>query len=171
MSAVAFGVFHGEVLAGAIRIIVAPSYDRLPSGRFTPSRPQAMESARSERPDALFRDPFARRLAGERGARITEGKAFANRNPWSFVARTVVFDRFIGDAVANVADMVVNLAAGLDTRPYRMTLPSDLGSKSTCRICSPTRPNSSLVKRRAASWSAWRSTCRTSRPAASCSND
>src|SRR4030095_11149477 len=30
----------------------------------------------SERPDALFRDPFARRLAGERGARITEGKAF-----------------------------------------------------------------------------------------------
>jgi O-methyltransferase involved in polyketide biosynthesis len=34
----------------------------------------------SERPDALFRDPFARRLAGERGARITEGNTFANRN-------------------------------------------------------------------------------------------
>ena len=80
----------------------------------------------SERPDALFHDPFARRLAGERGARITEGKAFANRNAWSFVARTVVFDRFISDAVANGADMVVNLAAGLDARPYRMTLPSQL---------------------------------------------
>jgi methyltransferase (TIGR00027 family) len=80
----------------------------------------------SERPDALFSDPFARRLAGERGARITEGKTFANRNAWSFVARTVLIDRFISDAVANGADMVVNLAAGLDARPYRMTLPSHL---------------------------------------------
>jgi methyltransferase (TIGR00027 family) len=80
----------------------------------------------NERPDALFRDPFARRLAGERGARITEGQSFANRNAWSFVARTVLFDRFISDAVAKGADMVVNLAAGLDARPYRMTLPSQL---------------------------------------------
>jgi len=80
----------------------------------------------SERSDALFHDPFARRLAGERGARITEGQAFANRNAWSFVARTVLVDRFISDAVANGADMVVNLAAGLDARPYRMTLPSHL---------------------------------------------
>jgi methyltransferase (TIGR00027 family) len=80
----------------------------------------------SERPDALFHDPFARQLAGERGARITEGKAFANRNAWSFVARTVLFDRFISDFVSNGGDMVVNLAAGLDVRPYRMTLPSRL---------------------------------------------
>jgi methyltransferase (TIGR00027 family) len=80
----------------------------------------------SERADALFHDPFARQLAGERGARITEGNAFANRNAWSFVARTVLIDRFISDAVANGADMVVNLAAGLDARPYRMTLPSHL---------------------------------------------
>jgi methyltransferase (TIGR00027 family) len=80
----------------------------------------------SERPDALFRDPFARRLGGERGAHITEGNAFASRNAWSFVARTVLIDRFISDAIANGADMVVNLAAGLDARPYRMTLPSAL---------------------------------------------
>jgi methyltransferase (TIGR00027 family) len=80
----------------------------------------------SERPDALFRDPFAMRLAGERGARIAEGHTFAQRNAWSFVARTVLFDRFISDAVAQGADMVVNLAAGLDARPYRMALPSHL---------------------------------------------
>jgi methyltransferase (TIGR00027 family) len=80
----------------------------------------------SERPDALFRDPFARLLAGERGARISESSEFANRNAWSFVARTVLIDRLISDAVANGADMVLNLAAGLDTRPYRMTLPSNL---------------------------------------------
>ncbi len=82
----------------------------------------------SERPDALFHDPFARRLAGERGRRIAETMEFefANRNAWSFVARTVVFDRFVADSIANGADMVVNLAAGLDTRPYRMALPSNL---------------------------------------------
>ena len=80
----------------------------------------------SERPDALFRDPFARRLAGARGARIADGHTFAKRNAWSFVARTVLFDRFISDAVKNGADMVVNLAAGLDARPYRMALPSHL---------------------------------------------
>jgi methyltransferase (TIGR00027 family) len=80
----------------------------------------------SERPDALFRDPFARRLAGERGARIARDAEFAQRASWSFVARTVLFDRFISDAVASGADMVVNLAAGLDARPYRMDLPSNL---------------------------------------------
>jgi methyltransferase (TIGR00027 family) len=80
----------------------------------------------SERPDALFRDPLARRLAGERGARIAEGQSFAKRNAWSFVARTVLIDRFISDAVSKGADMVMNLAAGLDARPYRMTLPPHL---------------------------------------------
>jgi len=80
----------------------------------------------SERPDALFHDPFARRLAGERGERIAETMEFANRNAWSFVARTVVFDRVIEHSIASGADMVVNLAAGLDTRPYRMALPSNL---------------------------------------------
>jgi len=58
----------------------------------------------SERPDALFRDPFARRLAGERGARIAASQRFAIRNAWSFVARTVLFDRFISDAVAPAVD-------------------------------------------------------------------
>ena len=80
----------------------------------------------SDRPDAWFRDPFARRLAGERGERIARGMAFANKNAWSYVARTVLIDRFISEKVAQGADMVVNLAAGLDTRPYRMELPPRL---------------------------------------------
>ena len=80
----------------------------------------------SERSDALFRDPHARRLAGERGERISARMEFANRNAWSFVARTVLFDRFITESIANGADMIVNLAAGLDTRPYRMALPPAL---------------------------------------------
>ena len=80
----------------------------------------------TERPDALFRDPFARALAGDRGEKIARSQTFANKNVWSFVARTVLFDRFITAAVRGGAELVVNLAAGLDTRPYRMDLPRTL---------------------------------------------
>jgi methyltransferase (TIGR00027 family) len=80
----------------------------------------------SDRPDALFRDPLARRLAGERGEMIAEGITFGNRHTWSWVTRTYLFDQFITEQVQQGIDMVVNLAAGLDTRPYRMALPSTL---------------------------------------------
>lgn len=80
----------------------------------------------TEREDALFRDPYARRLAGERGeqiASVTLGKASPD---WPFVARTVRFDQIIAEQVKQGTDMVINLAAGLDTRPYRMELPPSL---------------------------------------------
>jgi methyltransferase (TIGR00027 family) len=80
----------------------------------------------TDRPDALFRDPFARRLAGERGEAIAKAQTFGDRNAWSFTARTCLFDQFITEAVRGGADLVVNLAAGLDTRPYRMDLPKTL---------------------------------------------
>ena len=80
----------------------------------------------SEREDAVFRDPFARALAGERGERIAAALTFGDENAWSFVARTYLFDRFVTRLVAHGADLVVNLAAGLDTRPYRMALPPSL---------------------------------------------
>jgi methyltransferase (TIGR00027 family) len=80
----------------------------------------------SERADAVFRDPFARRLAGERGQQIAEAVAFSRANSWSFVARTHVFDRRVDEHVAAGYDTILNLAAGLDARPYRMALPSTL---------------------------------------------
>jgi methyltransferase (TIGR00027 family) len=80
----------------------------------------------SERRDAWFHDPFARRLAGDRGARIAMKMGKASRHAWSFVSRTVVIDRYIERSVAEGATLIVNLAAGLDTRPYRMTLPPTL---------------------------------------------
>lgn len=46
----------------------------------------------SERPDALFRDPYARALAGERGARIAAQQTEATKHAWSFTARTALFD-------------------------------------------------------------------------------
>src|SRR5246127_3336057 len=77
----------------------------------------------TERPDAIFRDPFARRLAGERGEQIAQGMRTLARADWSFITRTYLIDRFVSAKVREGADMVVNLAAGLDTRPYRMDLP------------------------------------------------
>ncbi len=83
-------------------------------------------AAETERPDAVFKDPFARALAGERGRQIAKAQKFGDQNAWSFTARTVLFDRFITEVVRDGADTVVNLAAGLDTRPYRMDLPNAL---------------------------------------------
>jgi methyltransferase (TIGR00027 family) len=80
----------------------------------------------TERADALFRDPLAGRLAGERGLQIAAMLPFGDRNTWSFIARTCVFDGFVVDEITRGTDMVVNLAAGLDTRPYRMSLPASL---------------------------------------------
>jgi methyltransferase (TIGR00027 family) len=80
----------------------------------------------SERPNPLFRDPFARRLAGERGEQILRQFRNQARHEWAYVARTWLFDSFVRERVAEGVDMVINLAAGLDTRPYRMELPSSL---------------------------------------------
>ncbi|MFI5104320.1 MAG: class I SAM-dependent methyltransferase [Terriglobales bacterium] len=80
----------------------------------------------SERPDAIFKDPLARRLAGERGEQIAQSTEFGQKVSWPYVARTYRFDQLVAQAVQQGADVVVNLAAGLDTRPYRMALPPQL---------------------------------------------
>ena len=108
----------------------------------------------SERKNPLFRNPFARPLAGERGEQIANATPFHDKHSWSWVTRTHLFDRIIGEQVAQGVDMVVNLAAGLDTRPYRM-LPSSLsGSKLTSLKSLPTRRSCSRQKSPHARWSA-----------------
>src|SRR5262249_24123724 len=86
----------------------------------------AYRAQESERPDAVFRDPYARALAGERGEHIAKSLPFTDENAWTFVARTYLFDRYIARVIKAGAGLVVNLAAGLDTRPYRMDLPATL---------------------------------------------
>src|SRR5215472_8920816 len=80
----------------------------------------------TERPDAVFHDPLARKLAGERGEQIARSMQFGERHSWSYVARTWLVDQMIARQVQQGTDMIVNLAAGLDTRPYRMDLPRAL---------------------------------------------
>ena len=84
---------------------------------------RAMES---ERPDAIFNDPYARRLGGERGEAIVSsmkgGEAFA----WPMIVRTAVMDEVLLRCIEQGATTVLNLAAGLDTRPFRLPLPASL---------------------------------------------
>jgi methyltransferase (TIGR00027 family) len=83
-----------------------------------------MESAR---PDALFRDPYADRLAGERGHQILASMKNGRTYAWPMIVRTAIFDEIILDAIQKRgADLVVNLAAGLDARPWRLPLPPSL---------------------------------------------
>jgi methyltransferase (TIGR00027 family) len=83
---------------------------------------RATESAR---PDAVFNDPYAHRLAGERGREIVATVPGMMRSGWWLVARTKVIDDIILEAIDAGCDRVLNLAAGLDTRPYRLELPAD----------------------------------------------
>lgn len=80
----------------------------------------------SERPDALFADPYARRLVGRRGFELLDALPHGRRFAWPMVVRTKVFDDFLLRLIPEGVDLVVNLAAGLDARPYRLPLPSDL---------------------------------------------
>jgi Leucine carboxyl methyltransferase len=83
---------------------------------------RAVESAR---PDALFHDALADRLAGQRGRAIVAAAPRMIRNGCWLVARTKVIDDVIIEAIGDGCDKVLNLAAGLDARPYRLDLPPD----------------------------------------------
>ena len=78
----------------------------------------------TRRPDALFRDPFAERLCGELGPQIAATLPEGRSHEWAWVTRTYLFDQFISRELREGTDLVLNLAAGLDARPYRMDLPS-----------------------------------------------
>jgi methyltransferase (TIGR00027 family) len=84
---------------------------------------RAMESART---DALFKDPYAERLAGERGHAMAKLGPRHTRNGWPMIIRTRLIDDLIATSISEGCDCVLNLAAGLDTRPYRMDLPASL---------------------------------------------
>ena len=84
---------------------------------------RAMET---ERPDALFHDPFARRLAGEKGEAIVNAMKDGRKMAWPMILRTYLMDEIIMREIAQHTDTVLNLAAGLDARAYRMALPESL---------------------------------------------
>ncbi|WP_067697592.1 class I SAM-dependent methyltransferase [Nocardia jejuensis] len=99
----------------------------------------AMRAHETRRDDAVFRDPYAEKLvaavgseswgrmlaAKPRSDRERLGSAYVNGVMGHFlVARTVYFDEYFADAVADGIRQIVILASGLDARAYRMRWPS-----------------------------------------------
>lgn len=81
----------------------------------------------TERPDALIQDPFARLLAGALGEALMEMLGDKQNATNALAIRTRVIDELILWLVESKRiDTVLNLGAGLDTRPYRLTLPASL---------------------------------------------
>lgn len=81
----------------------------------------------SERPDAHFRDPWARQLAGPSGEKIAATMKGSQQMEWAMIVRTQVIDEIVLGSIKNDGiDMIVNLAAGLDTRPWRLPMPQAL---------------------------------------------
>jgi methyltransferase (TIGR00027 family) len=86
----------------------------------------AFRAQESELPNAAFKDVLAGRLAGEKGRAIVGATPHRDAMAFAMVVRTCAIDRLVDEAIGKGIDAVINLAAGLDTRPYRMNLPSNL---------------------------------------------
>jgi methyltransferase (TIGR00027 family) len=80
----------------------------------------------SKKENPLFRDPLAEELAGEYGKRVSGSmKPIARYAYWSVTIRTCLIDDYLLKYIDQGYKTIINLGAGLDTRPYRLTMPAD----------------------------------------------
>ena len=87
----------------------------------------ACRAFETELPDAFVRDPFAARLAGERGPAILRALPHAALLRMGIAVRTRFVDELLLEALAaHAIPTVLSVGCGLDTRPWRLHLPSDL---------------------------------------------
>src|SRR5262245_32866391 len=84
----------------------------------------AMRAVETERPDALISDPFARVLAGEKGFEVlARGDPPGAVRPPVVAVRTLFFDDAIRTALDAGIRQLVLVAAGMDSRAFRLDLP------------------------------------------------
>ena len=86
----------------------------------------ALRAREAQRLDAAVHDPLASLLAGERGRKIARSIPHSAMVAWAVLMRASAIDRLVSETLKTGVDTVINLGAGLDTRPYRMRLPSDI---------------------------------------------
>jgi len=87
----------------------------------------ACRAHETELEDAFVRDPFAARLAGERGAAILRALPHANVVRLGLAVRTRFVDELLLEALRGYPiTTVLSIGCGLDTRPWRLDLPSPL---------------------------------------------
>jgi methyltransferase (TIGR00027 family) len=81
----------------------------------------------SECPKTSCQDPFARLLAGGQGELLVEVLGEKQQGTNALAIRTEAIDQMIQQLIATKkVGTVLNLGAGLDTRPYRLALPNAL---------------------------------------------
>ena len=112
-------------------MVTTPLSDLPADGRITGVADTALwvaacRAQETKRPDSVLTDSLADILAGRRGAAIARKMPRARLTAWSVLVRTCAIDRLITEALACGIDTVINLGAGLDTRPYRLPLPRTL---------------------------------------------
>ena len=81
----------------------------------------AVRADESTRPDRLFEDPWAAALAGPEGAAWLAGRPPGSTLP--IAIRTRFFDDWLSAAAGSGIGQVALLAAGFDTRAYRLAWP------------------------------------------------
>lgn len=86
----------------------------------------AYRALETESINPAFNDHLARKIAGVRGFEMIADTPHKEAMAFAMTIRTVAIDRLVASAIAKGVDTVVNLGAGLDTRPYRMSLPTYL---------------------------------------------
>lgn len=84
---------------------------------------RAKESNRSESEGRLFVDPFAELLAGAEGAELMRKGIESSGDQPAIAIRTFYMDSKINQATKNGIRQIVILAAGMDTRAYRLHFP------------------------------------------------
>jgi len=87
----------------------------------------ASRAVETELEDAFVRDPFAARLAGERGLAILQALPRSAVLRFGIAIRTRFVDELLLEALAaHPIETVLSVGCGLDTRPWRLDLARDL---------------------------------------------
>jgi methyltransferase (TIGR00027 family) len=87
----------------------------------------ACRALETERPDGWIRDPFARRVAGERGFAIAHALPGLEIMSFGVGMRSRILDDVVLQTIqAQRISTVLSVGAGLDTRPWRLELPAAL---------------------------------------------
>jgi methyltransferase (TIGR00027 family) len=87
----------------------------------------ACRALETVRPSGIIRDPFAERLAGPRGMAIAAAFQGLELMCFGIAARTFFLDELVtGTLAENPISAVLSLGCGLDARPWRLDLPSNL---------------------------------------------
>lgn len=70
-----------------------------------------------------YLDAYSEHLAGAKGLQIARRLQGATEIDWGVSMRSVTIDRMILGALSQGVDVIINLGAGLDARPYRLDIP------------------------------------------------